>query len=91
MVEGELISLASETFKTALMISAPMLLGGLIAGLLISIFQATTQINEMTLSFVPKILVVAAVLILAMPWMMNTMIDFTVRVFGRIATFPLAG
>jgi flagellar biosynthetic protein FliQ len=90
-VEGELISLASETFKTALMISAPMLLGGLIAGLLISIFQATTQINEMTLSFVPKILVVAAVLILAMPWMMNTMIDFTVRVFGRIATFPLAG
>lgn len=90
-MEGELISLASETFKTALMISAPMLLGGLIAGLLISIFQATTQINEMTLSFVPKILVVAAVLILAMPWMMNTMIDFTVRVFGRIATFPLAG
>ncbi|MDR0747629.1 MAG: flagellar biosynthesis protein FliQ [Helicobacteraceae bacterium] len=90
-MEGELVMLASDTFKTALMIAAPMLLGGLLAGLLISIFQATTQINEMTLSFVPKILVVASVLILTMPWMMNIMIDFTVRVFGKIATFPLAG
>jgi flagellar biosynthetic protein FliQ len=90
-MEGQLIALASDTFKIALMIAAPMLLGGLIAGLLISVFQATTQINEMTLSFVPKILVVAALMILMMPWMMNVMIDFTTRVFDLIPTFPSNG
>ncbi|PIE74311.1 MAG: flagellar export apparatus protein FliQ, partial [Deltaproteobacteria bacterium] len=60
-MEGQLIALAIDTFKTTLVISLPMLGAGLIAGLLISIFQATTQINEMTLSFVPKIILVAAV------------------------------
>lgn len=90
-MEGQLVMLASDTFKIALMISAPMLLGGLVAGLLISIFQATTQINEMTLSFVPKILVVAIILVFTMPWMMNTMIDFTIRTFKLIPTFPAVG
>ncbi|GHS88049.1 flagellar export apparatus protein FliQ [Campylobacterota bacterium] len=90
-MEGQLVALASDTFKIALMIAAPMLLGGLIAGLLISVFQATTQINEMTLSFVPKIVVVATILILTMPWMMNLMIDFTLRVFDMIDTFPAKG
>jgi flagellar biosynthetic protein FliQ len=87
-MEGQLIMLASDTFKVALMIAAPMLIGGLVAGLVISIFQATTQINEMTLSFVPKILVVAIVLIFTMPWMMNMMIDFTMRTFNLIPSFP---
>ncbi|MDR2639712.1 MAG: flagellar biosynthesis protein FliQ [Helicobacteraceae bacterium] len=90
-MEGQLVALASDTFKIALMIAAPMLIGGLVAGLLISIFQATTQINEMTLSFVPKILVVAAIMILAMPWMMNMMIDFTIRTFEMIPIFPSSG
>ena len=90
-MEGQLIMLASDTFKVALMIAAPMLIGGLVAGLVISIFQATTQINEMTLSFVPKILVVAMVLIFTMPWMMNMMIDFTLRTFNLIPTFPAVG
>lgn len=90
-MEGQLIGLASDTFKTALMIAFPILMGGLIAGLLVSIFQATTQINEMTLSFVPKILVVATILIFTMPWIMNTMVDFATRIFGMIPTFPLAG
>ncbi|MDR1911382.1 MAG: flagellar biosynthesis protein FliQ [Helicobacteraceae bacterium] len=90
-MEGQLVALASDTFKIALMIAAPMLLGGLLAGLLISVFQATTQINEMTLSFVPKILVVAAIMILAMPWMMNVMIDFTIRTFQMIPEFPSNG
>ncbi|MDR2904603.1 MAG: flagellar biosynthesis protein FliQ [Helicobacteraceae bacterium] len=90
-MEGQLIGLASETFKLALMIAAPMLLGGLVAGLLVSVFQATTQINEMTLSFVPKILIVATILIFTMPWMMNLMIDFTTRVFDLIDKFPEKG
>ncbi|MBR2149551.1 MAG: flagellar biosynthetic protein FliQ, partial [Campylobacter sp.] len=60
-MQGDLIGLGVETFKLALMISLPMLIAGLVAGLLISIFQATTQINEMTLSFVPKIILVVVV------------------------------
>jgi flagellar biosynthetic protein FliQ len=86
-MEGELIGLAVDTFKTAFYISFPMLMGGLIAGLIISIFQATTQINEMTLSFVPKIIVVAGIIIILMPWMSTTMIDFTKGVFERIPDF----
>ena len=62
-MQGDLIGLGVETFKLALMISLPMLMAGLVAGLLISIFQATTQINEMTLSFVPKIILVVVVII----------------------------
>jgi len=83
-MEAQFIALGVETLKTALILSLPMLLAGLIAGLAISIFQATTQINEMTLSFIPKILVVALVMIITMPWMMNTMIDFTTRLFNMI-------
>jgi flagellar biosynthetic protein FliQ len=86
-MESQLIGLGVETFKVALLLSMPMLLSGMLAGLIISIFQATTQINEMTLSFVPKILVVIVVTILVMPWMMNTMIDFSSRMINLIPTF----
>ncbi len=86
-MQSELIGLGVQTFKIALILALPMLLSGLIAGLIISIFQATTQINEMTLSFVPKILLVVAVLIFLMPWMMNEMIDFTRSVLNKIPTF----
>ncbi len=86
-MEAKLIGLGVETFKLALYLSLPMLLAGLIMGLLVSIFQATTQINEMTLSFVPKIIVVALVIIFTMPWMMNTMIDFTKKVIEMIPSF----
>ncbi len=86
-MEAQFIALGVETLKVALILSLPMLLAGLIAGLAISIFQATTQINEMTLSFIPKIIVVAVVMIITMPWMMNTMIDFTTRLFDMIKDF----
>ena len=86
-MESKLIGLGVETFKLALYLSLPMLIAGLIMGLLVSIFQATTQINEMTLSFVPKIIVVALVIIFTMPWMMNTMIDFTTKVLKMIPSF----
>jgi flagellar biosynthetic protein FliQ len=86
-MEAKLIGLGVEMFKLALMLSLPMLLAGLIAGLIISIFQATTQINEMTLSFVPKILIVVGVIIVLMPWMMNTMIEFTKGVINSIPDF----
>jgi len=86
-MEAKLIGLGVETFKLALMMAMPMLMAGLIAGLVISIFQATTQINEMTLSFVPKIILVIIVAILTMPWMLNMMIDFTHRIITMIPEF----
>ena len=86
-MEAKLIGLGVETFKMALYLSLPMLLGGLLAGLAISIFQATTQINEMTLSFVPKIIIVVIIIIFTMPWMMNMMIEFTTRIIEMIPTF----
>lgn len=86
-MEAKLVGLGIETFKIALYLSMPMLIAGLIAGLAISIFQATTQINEMTLSFVPKVLIVIVVAIFTMPWMMNMMIEFTTRIFDMIPTF----
>lgn len=86
-MEAKLIGLGVETFKIALYLSMPMLLAGLVAGLAISIFQATTQINEMTLSFVPKILIVIVVAIFTMPWMMNMMMEFTTRVIEMIPSF----
>lgn len=86
-MEAKLIGLGVETFKIALLLSMPMLLAGLVAGLAISIFQAVTQINESTLSFVPKILITIVVAILTMPWMMNMMIEFTTRVIDMIPSF----
>ncbi|TKX31133.1 flagellar biosynthesis protein FliQ [Campylobacter estrildidarum] len=87
MEESTLVELGVQTFKITLLLSLPMLLAGLIAGLLISIFQATTQINEMTLSFVPKIILVVIVIIFLMPWMTTTMIDFTQNILNQIPTF----
>jgi flagellar biosynthesis protein FliQ len=73
-----------EAVKTAISLSAPMLLAGLAVGLLVSIFQTVTSINEMTLTFIPKMLAVAAALIFFFPWMMQTMIVFTTNLFENI-------
>jgi flagellar biosynthetic protein FliQ len=86
-MESKLIAITVETMKIALFVSMPMLLAGLLAGLVISIFQATTQINEMTLSFLPKIILTGLVMVFTMPWIMNEMIDFTTRIFKMIPTF----
>jgi len=73
-----------EAIKIAVILSAPMLLAGLAVGLLVSIFQAATSINEMTLTFIPKMLAVAVALIFFFPWMMQTMIVFTTNLFENI-------
>ncbi len=86
-MEAKLIALGIETFKIALLLALPGLLTGMLVGLSVSIFQATTQINEMTLSFIPKILGVVIVIILTMPWMLNSMTDFSTNVFNLIPTF----
>jgi len=76
-----------EAIKIAISLSAPMLLAGLIVGLLVSIFQAATSINEMTLTFIPKMLAVAVALIFFFPWMMQTMIVFTKNLFENLVFY----
>lgn len=71
------MTLAQEALKTALLVGAPILGLGLAAGLLVSLFQATTQINEASLQFVPKILAALAGVLIFGPWMLTTLIDFT--------------
>ncbi|MBD3798197.1 MAG: flagellar biosynthesis protein FliQ [Campylobacterales bacterium] len=86
-MEAKLIALGVETFKIALILALPALLVGMLLGLMVSIFQATTQINEMTLSFIPKILGVVIIIVLTMPWMINEMRDFSLHVFNLIPDF----
>jgi flagellar biosynthesis protein FliQ len=86
-MEAKLIALGVETFKIALMLALPGLLTGMLIGLAVSIFQATTQINEMTLSFIPKIVGVVIIIILTMPWMLNEMIDFSTYTINLIPSF----
>jgi flagellar biosynthetic protein FliQ len=76
-----------EAIKLSILLSAPMLLAGLVVGLLVSIFQAATSINEMTLAFIPKMLAVAAALIFFFPWMMQTLVGFTEQMFMNMNQF----
>jgi flagellar biosynthetic protein FliQ len=80
------LSLGREAIMMTLMVSAPMLAFGLIVGLVISILQAVTQIHEMTLTFIPKIVAVAMALLIFLPWMINIIVDFTTRLFNSIPT-----
>jgi flagellar biosynthetic protein FliQ len=76
MTPQMVVSIGREALMLTIMISGPMLLFGLIIGLTISIFQAVTQIQEMTLTFVPKILAIALALLVFLPWMINKLTDF---------------
>ncbi len=77
MTETTVVGLARQAVELTLLISMPMLLTGLIIGLIVSIFQAVTQIQEMTLTFVPKIVAVFLALLLSFPWMMHKLLAFT--------------
>jgi flagellar biosynthesis protein FliQ len=80
------LTIGQQALYMLLMISAPVLLTILVVGLLVSIFQAATQINEATLSFVPKIVAAVAVLALAGPWMLNTLVEYLQRTLQAIPT-----
>jgi flagellar biosynthetic protein FliQ len=84
MTPQYVLSLGREAIMMTLMVSAPMLAFGLIIGLAISILQAVTQIHEMTLTFIPKIVAVAAALLIFLPWMINMLVDFTTRLLQSI-------
>ena len=79
MTEELVIEILKETFYTTFIILMPILSVGLILGVLISIFQAATSIQEMTLTFVPKIMVTMVAIILLLPWMMDKIIAFTIK------------
>ncbi|HPF33950.1 MAG TPA: flagellar biosynthesis protein FliQ [Candidatus Krumholzibacteria bacterium] len=85
MTPESVITLGQEAMKVTLLVAGPMLAGGMIVGLLISIFQAATHINEMTMTFVPKIITVFVVMVLSLPWIINQLTSFTVGIFDRIA------
>jgi flagellar biosynthesis protein FliQ len=79
MTSELVINLVRQALEVTILVSAPLLLTALLTGLLVSVFQAATQINEMTLSFIPKLLAIFAALVIAGPWMLNLMVDFTRR------------
>lgn len=76
-----------EALKIAIMLAAPMLLSGLLVGLIVSMFQAATSINEMTLVFIPKMLAVGLALLVFFPWMLQMIVDFTQNVFSNIPLY----
>jgi flagellar biosynthetic protein FliQ len=84
MTVGFVANIISQAVFQTLMIAAPMLGLGLLVGLTISVFQATTSIQEMTLTFVPKIVVVLGSLVIFGSWIINSMINFTMRIFSFI-------
>jgi flagellar biosynthesis protein FliQ len=80
------IDIGREALIITLVISAPILLAGLFIGLLIGLFQAVTQIHEMTLTFIPKILVMVGVFLALLPWMLLKLVDYTIGLFNMIPT-----
>jgi flagellar biosynthesis protein FliQ len=78
------LNMGNQAMQVAVMLAAPILLVVLIIGLVVSIFQAATQINEQTLSFIPKLLGVIVALVIAGPWMLETMLDYMRAVFTSI-------
>ncbi|WP_243374382.1 flagellar biosynthesis protein FliQ [Geotalea sp. SG265] len=84
MTSDLVVQLARRSFETALILSAPLLVFSLVVGLLISVFQAVTSINEATLAFAPKIAAVMIALIIFFPWMMSYMSDFTREIYNLI-------
>ncbi|HNY69593.1 MAG TPA: flagellar biosynthesis protein FliQ [Syntrophorhabdus sp.] len=82
-----IVQIFREFLKTAIFLMGPILIATIIVGLLVSIFQAATQIHEMTLVFVPKIIVIGLCLMILFPWMLNLMVSYTVNLFSNIPTY----
>ncbi|CFQ43731.1 MULTISPECIES: flagellar biosynthesis protein FliQ [Yersinia] len=86
MTPESVMALGVEAMKIALALAAPLLLAALISGLIVSLLQAATQINEMTLSFIPKILAVFATMVIAGPWMLSLILDYMRNLFTSLPT-----
>ena len=84
MTPETVIEVGTQAMKVTALLAAPLLLSALVVGLLIGMFQAATQINEMTLTFVPKLIVVGLVILVAGPTLLNILLDFTIQLFESI-------
>jgi flagellar biosynthetic protein FliQ len=84
MSPGNVMDIGRQAMEVALMVASPMLLVALLIGLVVSIFQAATQINEATLSFIPKLVGIFASLVIAGPWMLSVMLDYMRHVLTSI-------
>ncbi|MFZ4478404.1 MAG: flagellar biosynthesis protein FliQ [Rhodoferax sp.] len=89
MTPESVMTLGFEAMRLSMLLAAPLLLVALVTGLLISLFQAATQINEMTLSFIPKLLAVFATLVIAGPWMLTMVLDYMRNLFTSIPQMVL--
>jgi flagellar biosynthetic protein FliQ len=89
MSEQFVIHLVREAIFTALLVASPMLIAGLVTGVLVSLVQAVTQLQEMTLTFIPKVVAVVAAMILSFAWIMHTLLDFTTTLFRMLPTLSL--
>jgi flagellar biosynthesis protein FliQ len=87
MTQDMILKLAKDALQVTLMISGPMLLVSLVVGVLISMLQVVTSIQDMTLSFVPRIVAVFLMFLFAFPWMMSTMLAFTTKLIGHLEQF----
>ena len=81
-----IVKLGQDTMSLVLHVAGPILIVALVVGLAVSIFQAVTQIHEMTLTFIPKMLAVAAVLTVLLPWTLRQLMDFTINLYSSIPT-----
>ena len=87
MTQGDIISICKDAVMTGLMLSAPVLVVSMVIGIVISVFQAATQIHEQTIAFVPKIVAIALILIFLGSWMLNIMVGFTQKLFASIVNY----
>jgi flagellar biosynthetic protein FliQ len=86
MTPDTVVALVRQALEVAMLAAGPLLLASLAMGLLVSIFQAATQINEMTLSFIPKLIIMFVVLVVTGPWALQLLVDYVVRLLGSIPT-----
>ncbi|MBI5462688.1 MAG: flagellar biosynthesis protein FliQ [Gammaproteobacteria bacterium] len=84
MTPETVMNVGRQTLEVVALLAGPLLISSLVVGLIIAMFQAATQINEMTLTFIPKLITIAAVLMIAGPWLLQTLMSFTVRLFQSI-------
>jgi flagellar biosynthesis protein FliQ len=86
MTPDTVVAVVRQALEVAMLTAGPLLLASLVTGLLISIFQAATQINEMTLTFIPKLVVMFLVLVILGPWMLGIIVDYVTRLYSSIPT-----
>jgi flagellar biosynthetic protein FliQ len=87
MNQAMILKLAKDTLQITLMVSGPLLITALVVGLVVSITQVVTSIQDMTMSFVPRIIAVLVVFLLALPWMMNVLLSFTAQLFSQLGRY----